>query len=157
MNRNRNGSKRQAETMHTWTYEQARHAAPYIASVMASLREHWLDLQFHDRKVQKLKNQPGRPDRAALLDQDDALRLARAATDRFEDAQSELNVLDVFCIDPVKGEAVIPFTFDNQLAWFVFDLFDADHLRHWRYHSDPLDTRRPIAEVLEGQGETLIA
>ena len=157
MNRNRNGSKRQQELIDTWTYEQARRALPYLASIVSSLREHWLELQYHDRKAQELKKRPGRPDRSALLVQAEELRLGREADERFQDAQADLNVLDVYCVDPVRGEAIIPFTQDDQLAWFVYELFDPDHIRYWRYHRDPLDTRRPIAEVLSGQGETLSA
>ena len=44
---------------------------------------------------------------------------------------------------------MVPFIYNGQLAWFVFDLFDdSDPLRFWRYHQDPLETRRPIAEAL---------
>jgi hypothetical protein len=43
--------------------------------------------------------------------------------------------------------AWIPFSHDNQLAWFVFDLFDTEPIRYWRYQTDPLETRRPVSEV----------
>ena len=44
--------------------------------------------------------------------------------------------------------AFIPFQKEEELAWFVFDLFESDGLKSWRFHQDPLETRRPIADVL---------
>jgi hypothetical protein len=38
----------------------------------------------------------------------------------------------------------VPFVHDEQLAWYIFDLFDAPAFRFWRFQSDPEDTRRPI-------------
>ncbi|MBY0527941.1 MAG: DUF2203 family protein [Gemmataceae bacterium] len=148
MNRNRNGSKRRRANIRVWSYDEARRAAPYIASVMGSLREHWLDVQTADRKTLQLNKQPGRPDRTRLVAHAEAARRADEARNRLEEAEEELTALDVFCIDPIRAEAVIPFVHDKQLAWYVFDRFDEDPIRAWRYHSDPLDTRRPIAEAL---------
>src|SRR5262249_47400945 len=146
---NRNGSKRKAREVRVWTYEQAKKAVPYITAVMRSLRDQRIEAQNRDRLSRRLADRPGRPDRAALLAQAEAARLAREAGDRFEDSMEELVALDVFCIDPIAGQAVIPFLHAKKLAWFVYDLFDEeDHLRQWRYHDDPLETRRPIAEAL---------
>jgi hypothetical protein len=148
MKRNRNGSRPQRTEIRVWTLEQARRAQPYITSVLTSLREHWLELKDRDRKAKHLANQPGRPDRTRLLAHAEAMRAAQAARDRWQDAEEELHALDVYCINPIRGEAVIPFAHDNQLAWYLFDLFEADPLRFWRYHTDPLDMRRPIEEQL---------
>jgi hypothetical protein len=148
MNRNRNGSKRRRASVRAWTYDQARSAVPYIASVMDSLREHWIEAQHQDRKARQLAHLPGRADRTRLLDHAAATRDAREAHERFEGAEEELAALDVFCLDPVRAEAVIPFVHAKQLAWFVYDRFDPEPIHTWRYHSDPLDTRRPIAEAL---------
>jgi hypothetical protein len=113
------------------------------------LREHWLEAKNQDRKARDLTKQPGRPDRTRLLSHADAVFQADAARGRLEEAEAELHALDVYCIDPIRGEAVIPFVHDNQLAWFVFDLFDTEPVRSWRYHTDPLDMRRPMDEASE--------
>ena len=64
---------------------------------------------------------------------------------------SELSRLDVYCIDPINGVAFIPFIQNDQLAWFVFDLFSDTMLDGWRFHEDPLNTRRPLTELDEPQ------
>jgi hypothetical protein len=115
---------------------------------MSSLREHWLAAKGHDQRAGRLADLPGRPDRQRLLAAKDESDAAGAAKERFETAAGELHELDVYCTDPVRGEAVIPFVHNDQLAWFVYDLFAPDDLRSWRYHADPIDTRRPIAEAL---------
>ena len=116
---------------------------------MRSLREQRLEAQSLQRQVERLDMQPGRPDRTALVAHAEAKRQAGDAEDRFETSMTELYRLDVFCIDPIRGEAMIPFLHSEKLAWFVFDLFDEeDHLKQWRYHDDALEMRRPIAEAL---------
>jgi hypothetical protein len=67
-----------------------------------------------------------------------------------EDA-AELAVLDVYSHDPVKGHALIPFVHDEQLAWYFFDLFDAEPFRFWRFQSDPDETRRPVTARQRGE------
>jgi hypothetical protein len=146
---NRNGSKTKARTVRVWSYDEAKKAVPYISGIMRSLREHCLESQSHKRTAQRLADKPGRPDRTALVSHSEEVREATEAQNRFDDGIAELHALDVFCLDPVGGEAVIPFLHAKKLAWFVFDLFDEeDHLRQWRYHDDPLDIRRPIADAL---------
>jgi hypothetical protein len=122
---------------------------PYVTSIMRSLREHGIDERKHNLTAQRLANRPGRPDRSTLIAYEEAVKAAGKAGERFEETLEELHRLDVYCLDSTSGLALIPFAKDNQLAWFIYDLFDADPLRFWRYHSDPLDTRRPIAEAPE--------
>ena len=82
---------------------------------------------------------------------------AGEADERFHDALDELHTLDVYCLDPVAGLALIPFAVEKRLAWYVFDLFDEeDPLRFWRYHQDPLEKRWPIAEALAGPPEMTV-
>ena len=50
----------------------------------------------------------------------------------------------ITCLDPIKGQALFPFVHKKRLAWFLFDLFETDPLRFWRYQDDPEDVRRPI-------------
>lgn len=149
MKRNRKGPKPQPTEIRVWTYEQTRQALPYLASVTGSLREHWLDMQRLHRDAQRLAKLPGRADRTRLLREEAINRQGSEAMERFHAAQEELNALDVFCTDPIRGEAVVPFVHNNELAWFLYDRFDeAEPIRFWRLHSDPLDLRRPIAEAL---------
>jgi hypothetical protein len=118
---------------------------------MRSLREHRLEAQQQDRIARRLANQPGHADRMAIIAQTAAEQAAREANDRFHEALDELHTLDIYCLDPVASLALIPFAIENHLAWFVFDLFDPDDpMRFWRYHKDPLETRRPMAEVPTG-------
>ena len=141
-------SKKEKRTVRVWTYDEARKAVPYISGVMQSLREHRIDALSRDRQARRLGDRPGRPDRHLLVSQADTARLSREADIRCEETLAELNAIDVFCADPICGEAFIPFLHDKKLAWFVFDLFDEeDRLKQWRYHDDPLEARRPIAEA----------
>jgi hypothetical protein len=149
MKRNQKRTKRRSNSLRVWTYAEARTVLPFVTSVMGSLREHWLAAQGHDQRARRLADLPGRPTRDRLLAAKDETDATAAAKERFETAASELHDLDVFCTDPIRGEAVIPFVHNDQLAWFVYDLFAPDDFRFWRYHTDPIDTRRPIAEALE--------
>ncbi len=137
-----------------YTPDEARKALPYVASVAQSLREHRLEALSLDRQARLLDARPGRPDTRALIAQQEAARAAREANDRFEAALEELNALDVYCLDPVRGEVLIPFAHGDQLAWYVYDLFAGEELRHWRLHTDPLEARRPVDELAEGNGST---
>jgi hypothetical protein len=149
--RNRKEAKSRQATIQVWTYDQACRVLPYVASIMRSLREHRLEAQQQRLASERLANAPGRPDRNAIIAHDEAVRLSQEAEDRFQDALEELHVLDIYCMDALQGLALIPFAQGEQLAWFVFNLFDeGEKLRFWRYHEDPLETRRPIIQVLSG-------
>ncbi len=156
MKRNQRGAKRQRRQIQVWTLEQAKAALPYLSSVARSLREHHLEVVTHRLQARRLVHRPGRPDRATLLAQAEAREAAEKAEAHFQDALEELEKLDVYCLDPVAGQALIPFVQDEQLAWFVYDLFDSQSLRFWRYHSDPLETRRPLIESGPGEFTQLV-
>src|SRR5262249_53542697 len=141
-------------TLRVWTYPQARAAAPYIASIVRSLREHGLEALGRRRAARRLAGRPGRPDRKALINLQEAERLAGQAEDRFHDAAAELQALDVFSLDPIHGLALVPFVHNEQLAWYIFDLFDSQPFRFWRFQSDPDDTRRPVTSLQKGPAET---
>src|SRR5262249_21698047 len=132
MKSNHKRTKQRANSLRVWMYAEARSVLPYITSVMGSLREHWLAAQGHDQRARRLGNLPGRPDRKRLLATQDETTAANVAKERFEIAAAELHELDVFCTDPIRGEAVIPFVHNDQLAWFIYDLFAPDDLRTWR-------------------------
>ena len=142
-------TKKHVQDIRVWDYDEAKRALPYVASVVRSVREHRLDAQRNHLTAERLAAKPGRPTRESIIAHEDALNAAREADDRFEDALAELNALDIYCLDPVHGTALIPFAHENDLAWFVYDLFEEDELRTWRLHTDPLDTRRPVKELAE--------
>lgn len=154
MKRNRNGSKPRQETIQVWTYDQARRVLPYVGSIMRSLREYRLQATQARLEAQRLAEQPGRPSRTTLIALQEATRAADGADASFQDSLEELHTLDIYCLDPVQGQALIPFAHGDQLAWFVFELFDSSALRFWRFHKDPLETRRPISEREKGIGES---
>lgn len=141
-------SKRGREIKRVWTHAEAQAALPYIKSVVQSIREHWLEARQWRREVQRLASKPGRADRATLIAQQEKVHEAELAESRCELAVEEIQDLDIYCIDPVRGETLIPFVQEEQLAWFVFDPFDPEPLRSWRFHSDPLDSRRPVTDAL---------
>ena len=150
MNRNRRGAKARRQMLRLWTYQQALTALPYVSSVVRSLREHWLEMQRYQDAFRRLEKQPRRPDRTGLIAQQEARHQADEASNRFEQALEELQSLDIYCLDPNRGEALIPFVQGEQLAWYVYDLFEEPALGHWRFHSDPFETRRPIKDAVEG-------
>jgi hypothetical protein len=154
---NRHRSKRRQQTIHVWTYEQARQAQPYVASILRSLREAYLDARIHERARKRLAQRPGRPTRVDLIDQDEAGRGAERGYARLQEVLQELQELDLYSLDPLGGVALIPVLHDNQLAWLVFELFADDPLRFWRFHKDSLDTRRPVAEMLGESENHLVA
>jgi hypothetical protein len=150
MNHKKKRSKTKRRVLRVWTYPQAEKALPYVTSVMQSLREHWLEAQRHEARARRVTAQPGRPDRTQLIAQEEALADGQRAKERFNEAYQELQNIEVFCVDPVQGVGVIPFVQDEKLAWLIYDLFEPKAFRHWRYHEDPLDKRRPITEVTTG-------
>jgi hypothetical protein len=153
----RNGSKQRRKTIQVWTYEQARHVLPYVGSIMRTLRNDRLEAQQHHLKVSRMKDRPGRLDRDGIIAVEESTRCAQEAEHRFHDGLEELHTLDIYCLDPIRGLALIPFARGEQLAWFIFDLFDDEPMRYWRYHQDSLETRRPIVEIPEGPSENSTA
>jgi hypothetical protein len=153
MKRNQKGAKRRRRQIRVWSLEQARAALPYLSSVVRSLREHRLDAVTQHRNAERLASRPGRPDRDTLIAQTEAAQAADQADERFSEALAELEALDIYLIDPIAGHVLIPFVHDENLAWYVYDAFDPEPLRFWRFHSDSLDTRRPLAELPSADAE----
>jgi hypothetical protein len=115
--------------------------------VLTSIRETWLEAVRKEIYAQRLAAKPGRSNRKRIIDEHQAFADARSTHERYQEAREELEGLGIACLDPNQGMAWIPFNHDNQLAWFVFDLFDNEPIRFWRYQTDPLETRRPVAEI----------
>jgi len=147
MKRQPKGAKERTQTIQVWTYEQAQAATPYISSILRSLREHALEVLQARHRARRLANRPGRPNRSAIIAQQEAEQEARRADARFRDDLAELQEIDIYPLDPVQGQALVPFVYNDQLAWYIFDLFDVQPLRFWRYQSDPEDTRRPVTAM----------
>jgi hypothetical protein len=137
-------------TLRVWTLTEAQAAAPFLASIVRSIREHALESLTQRRKARRLSDKPGRPSRSALINQQEAEHAAVQAEDRFREAVAELQALDIYCLDPIQGLALVPFVRDEQLAWYIFDLFDSTPFRFWRYQSDPEETRRHTSSLQRG-------
>jgi hypothetical protein len=145
--RNPKGAKSRRQTIQVWSYAQAQAAVPYLASVIRSLREHRLEALAARRTAQRLAGKPGRPNRNDLIAQQEADRKAHEAEGHLQDAAAELQALDVYSLDPVQGLAMVPFVYNGQLAWFIFDLYDPKPFCFWRFQSDPEETRRPVTSM----------
>jgi hypothetical protein len=146
----RHRSKRRQQTIHVWTYEQARQAQPFVTSIMRSLRDHAIDVRACERAAKRLAQRPGRPSRTDIITHEEAVATAARSQARYQEVQQELHELDLYPLEPIGGVALIPILHNEQLAWLVFDLFDEDPLRHWRFHKDSMDTRRPVVELYAG-------
>jgi len=147
MKRHHKPSKQREQVVRVWTQAQAQKALPLITAVVRSLREDRLEAQARHLRADRLAMRPGRPDRDAMIAHAEAVREAQESIGRFEAGLRELFELNIYCLDPVAGLALIPFAHGEQLAWFVFDLFEQNNLGTWRFHEDPLTTRRPLAEL----------
>lgn len=143
MKSRRNRSKRM-RVLHLWTWSELKKAVPYLRSVAGSLREHWLDVLHSQRKLDQAAARPGPVKRQHLIESESLSDDRRRAQSKFDDALEELNRLDVFLVDAVTGTALIPFRKEDDLAWYVFDLFSRAGVAGWRYHSDPMEECRPL-------------
>jgi hypothetical protein len=144
---NGNSFKKKTHTMTLWTLPQAQAAAPFLASIVRSIRETWLEAIQKEKFAERLAAKPGRPDRQRILQEENARREARLAFDRYSEVRGELEGMGVACLEPHQGIAWIPFVQDNQLAWFVFDIFDSEPIQSWRFQADPLEMRRPVTDI----------
>ena len=149
MNPNSKGARRSQKGLRLWTHARALAALPYVAPVLRSLREHWLEMRTHRQRARRLTARRGRPDTAALIAQQEAQQEASRAGAAYAEALRELQTLEITCVDPVRGEALFPITHKKKLAWLLYDLFDDQPLRYWRYQDDPAETRRPVAAAEE--------
>ena len=142
-------------TQRLWTYEAALRAVPYLRAVVRSLREHWLHAQSVRRQIQRLGSGPGRPDRQDLIRRAVAVKELDQADSNLAETVDELKAIDVYCLDPAQGLALIPFGKGDELAWYVFDLFSPQGLEAWRFQSDPLEMRRPLEQNAGSELPTL--
>ena len=157
MNSNQKGARKNQKGLRLWSHPRALAALPYLKSVVGSLREHRLEARSQGQRARHLADRPGRPGRAALIAHQEALQEALRADARYDDALRELQGLGITLLDPVRGQALLPFVHRKRLAWFLFDLFDPEPLRCWRYQDDPDDVRRPVGVSEEDAGSYAVA
>ena len=144
MKRNSKGAKKRSKTIQVWTLTQARSAAPYLTSILRSLREHTLEASACRHREHQIDARPGRPDRDALIAMQESDNAARRARRQRRPGRRGTGGVDIQPLDPIHGQALVPFVHEEQLAWYVFDLFDPQLFRFWPFQSDPDDTRRPL-------------
>jgi Uncharacterized conserved protein (DUF2203) len=146
MSKQRNQEAEATPKVRWWTYAEAVQALPYLRSIVRSLRERWLESVQAHLQLRRMEARPGRPDRQALIVQAEVGREAERAQENLTETLKELAALGVYCLDPARGEALIPFRQGDDLAWYIFDLFAPQGLSGWRFHADPLEMRRPLVE-----------
>jgi hypothetical protein len=148
--RNPKKARRNQHELRVWTFAEAQAAASYIKSVVRSLREHGLKALAEHRRLRRLAARPGRPNRATLIALQAGEQAMHRAQEEFSEAIDELHTLDIYSLDPLQGQALVPFVHDEQLAWYIFDLFDPKPFRFWRFQTDPDETRRPVTAGQKG-------
>src|SRR4051812_33276813 len=133
MKRQPKRTKRRAIQQQLWTHARAQAACPYIRSIVASLREHFLAMQSASKRLAQQEARPGRPTRQDLIARHDLTLELHKAEEQLEEASAELDALNIFVLHPTEGQVLLPFVHNDQLAWYVFDLFDAKPMRFWRF------------------------
>jgi hypothetical protein len=140
----RRKKSKQVRTLRLWDWAEVVKAAPYLRSVLGSLREHWLDVLNAERRLEKADQHAAPLKRPQLLQRQTFEQEHERAQVKFDDALEELNGLEVYLLDPVQGLALIPFRKGDELAWYIFDHFATDGVIGWRFHQDPIDECRPL-------------
>src|SRR4051812_12148167 len=68
MKRQPKGAKQRRQAIQVYTYAQAQSVAPYLPSIVRSVREHSLEALTDRRRLKQLTDRPGRPNRDALIE-----------------------------------------------------------------------------------------
>ena len=144
------GKKRKQQLIQVWSYDQTIKALPYLLEVIRSLRENYLAMQFANHRLNKIGQRLGRPDRSAFIAKQEAQMDSETASSKYNQDVAELESMGMFVASPANGVVAIPFIEEEQLAWFILELYHEDHVVGWRYQSDPLDTRRAILPKHKG-------
>jgi len=144
------GKKRKQQLIQVWSYDQTIKALPYLLEVIRSLRENYLAMQFANHRLGKIGQRLGRPDRSAFIAKQEAQMDSETASSKYNQDVAELESMGMFVASPGNGVVAIPFIEEEQLAWFILELYHEDHVVGWRYQSDPLDTRRAILPKHKG-------
>ena len=91
---NGNGFKKKARTMTLWSHPQAQAAAPYLGSILRSIRETWLEAVQKEPFAGRLTAKPGRADRQRIMEEEKARKEAELAFDRYLDEREELEGME---------------------------------------------------------------
>src|SRR4051812_11217642 len=97
--RRRRRSKAKARPMRVirlWTYGQADKALPYLRSITASLRQHWLDARSRKGELERMEKKLGPLGRDALVAKADAEEAHSRSEEAFSESLQELMSMDVF-------------------------------------------------------------
>ena len=144
------GKKRKQQLIQVWSYDQTIKALPYLLEVIRSLRENYLAMQFANHRLSKIGQRLGRPDRSVFIAKQEAQLDSETSSSKYNQDVAELESMGMFVASPANGVVAIPFIEEEQLAWFILELYHEDHVVGWRYQSDPLDTRRAILPKHKG-------
>jgi hypothetical protein len=144
------GKKRKQQLIQVWSYDQTIKALPYLLEVIRSLRENYLAMQFANHRLNKIGQRLGRPDRSAFIAKQEAQLDSETSSSKYNQDVAELESMGMFVASPLNGVVAIPFIEEEQLAWFILELYHEDHVVGWRYQTDPLDTRRAILPKHKG-------
>ena len=120
--KNRKKRSKSMRVLNLWTRNDASKAVPYLRSVTGSLREHYLDVLRTQRVIDRAEHDKMPAKRDRIIEQEKQNDDRQRAQTKFDEALDELNHVDVFLLDPVKGTALIPFRKEDDLAWFVRSL-----------------------------------
>jgi len=155
MKRRRERSKR-VHVMHLWDWSELVKAVPYLRSVVGSLREHWLEMLNAERQIHRSVKNKAPFNRHQIIEKEFRREEHRRAQDKFDDALEELTGVDVFLTDPVRGLALIPFRKDDDVAWYIYDLFAKRGLIGWRYPNDPEEECRPLSTLKDASAPDVL-
>ena len=130
-----------------YSYDEATQMVPLLRSIVASVRDYWIEWQQNRRRLELLEKNTTLSKRQMLLEHGSLTENDRRLESQFFDSLEELNKFDVYLYDPVQGSAMIPMRQKDELAWIVFEAFDEAGLSGWRFHNDPLEERRSLEDV----------
>ncbi|GEM_PF-286370 len=149
------GKKGKKRLLQTWSFDQVTKALPYLIDVTRSLRESYLAKQFEKRRLNKISQvltglgltSQGRTYLIQIQQTQFDLDLASS---KYESDAQELESMGIFVVSPSNGCVAIPFLQEEQLAWYVLELYHEETICGWRYQSDPIETRRPLLTKQKG-------
>ena len=145
--KNRKKRSKKVRILHLWNFSEVIKAVPYLRSIIGSLRESWLDVLNTQRQLERVTKEKKPSCTQKIIEVEARRDENERAQSTFNEALRELNDIDVFLLEPVKGLALVPFRKEDDLAWYVFDHFAPRGLIGWRYHSDPIEACRPLTMV----------
>lgn len=138
------GKKRKQQFVQVWSFNQTVKALPYLLEVLRSLREDYLAMRFAKHRSLKIDQCKKRLDRSAFIAKQEAQIESDLASSKYAQDVAEFESMGIFVVSPENAIVAIPFIEEDQLAWFILDLFEKDYIVAWRFQSDPLETRRSI-------------